>query len=167
MQIITEDLFIGEYKLPKSCFKDFGYYIEKYEREILLNLFGAAQYDLFIADLSDIDPIEPQNEPYITAFNPFRLDDKGCLFVSDGIKVMCTQYIYFHIQRDLINSSTNTGVARMVSDNSENLGYKGYQLVESYNDAIGNFNSILWYLCENEELFPDLNSQHMNFISGI
>ena len=167
MSIVSKEDFIGEHYVPKACFKDFEYYIEKYEDKILCNLFGANQYELFKADLTVSAPIEPQTEPYITVFNPFKIDKYNCLYISEGIKQMCIQYIYFFIQRDWINQNTNAGMMRSVSDNSSNLGYKGYNLVEAYNHAIRNYNAIQWYLCDNEELFTELNTQQMGSISGI
>ncbi len=167
MQIIKEIDFVGEYYLPKDCFTEYGYYIEKYEKELLLNLFGATQYALFVADLTVVDPIQPQDAVYLSAFDPFDIDDNNCVRSSEGIKKMLIQYIYFHLQRDWINHSTNAGVMRMNSDNSSNLGYKGYNLVESYNDSIKNYKSIQWFLCENEADYEDLNTQYKDFISGI
>jgi len=166
MSIITESLFKGEYKVTKDCFNQLSNYIEKYEKHYLLKLLGAELYALFIADLTVTDPQTTQTARFNAIFNPFETDEGNCLIVSEGIKQMLVQLIYFHITRDSLNIKTNIGVVNMVADNSSNAGYNGYNLIESFNQGVKNFSAIQWFICDSTD-YPEENSQHLNYINGI
>ena len=49
--IIQLSDFVGEYELPESKYFDRQPYLDKYEKEYLVNALGADLYKLFIADL--------------------------------------------------------------------------------------------------------------------
>lgn len=167
MSIVTTDCFTGENDISQKCFDDLIEYITTYEKHYLTRLFGADLYDLFIADLTIIDPQIPQTARFIDVFDPFNTDDGSCLRVSEGIKLMLTQFIYFHFSRDQAFNNTQIGFVRKISENSEALNYNSSKLVEVYNRAVTNYHSIQWFICDNSTVYPEDNTQPIAFTSGI
>lgn len=167
MSIIQTSDFKGEYKIAQDCYSDLSDYIIKYEKKYLLMLFGAELYDLFIADLTVTTPQVPQTQRFIDIFNEFQTTDNGCLVYSEGIKKMLIQFVYFHITRDIPNAKTTQGTVRMANENSTNNPYNGFNLVESFNEAVANSRAIQWYICDNKEDYPEEESQLIDYINGI
>lgn len=166
MSIIRATDFTGEYKIATDVYNSIDTYITKYEKNILLHLLGADLYDLFIADLTAPTPQTPQTAIYTAIFNPFQLDDGGLIVISEGIKTMLIQYIYFFILRDNLNIKTPTGTVNMQNENSTAAKFTGFNLEESYNDSIDNFDAIQWFINDNLTDYPDYNGQHLSYIGG-
>jgi hypothetical protein len=165
--IVQTSDFVGEYKVSQSRFTELARYIETYEKYYLIRLLGKDLYDLFIADLTLVTPQVPQTLPYQSIFNPFEQDNNSCLIVSEGIKQMLVMFIYFHYVRDMAQLNTTTGVVNNVNENSTNPSYNGYNLTEAYNKAIDTYQSIQWYINENDTDYPDYNGQSLFYTSGI
>lgn len=153
-----------EYSLPEQKYTSYQNYLDKYEKEFLVNLLGAELYDLFIADL--VGGV-PQSQRFIDIYNPFHIDDNNCIRYSEGLKVAALQYVYFYAVRDLAVKKTNTGV--VFNDNEVSTGpfYDGYNIVEAYNEAIKNAYAIQWYICDNPTDYPEENTQQFLMTSGI
>ena len=83
------------------------------------------------------------------------------------MKVAALQYVYFYAVRDLAVKKTNTGVVFNNNEVSEGPVYSGYNIVEAYNEAIKNAKEIQWYICDNDEVYPEENVQPFTFNSGI
>jgi hypothetical protein len=164
--VLTSD-FTGEYHISETCYTELETYITKYEKYYLLMLLGADLYDLFISDLDASTPQVPQTAIYLSIFNEFYIDDNSCLYVSDGIKVMLIQFIYWKYNRDNAFSNTTVGFKRTIGENSDNLGYNGDKMIEVYNDGTTNHNAIEWYICDNDTDYPLYNGVHLGFTSGI
>lgn len=167
MSIVQTSNFIGQYTIAEDCFTDMAPYITKYEQFYLVRMLGAELYDLFIADLTATTPQVPQTQRFIDIFDPFEIDDEDCLRISEGIKTMLIQFIYFHFLRDQMNKPTTAGMIRTTSSLGKNLGYEGYNLVEAYNEGVKNYQEIQWFICDNDEDYPEENVQPLNFTSGI
>jgi hypothetical protein len=167
MALVLNTDFVGEYAVSQSCYGSLGTYITKYEKEFLVSLFGAELYILFIADLDAALPQAPQTARFITLYNSFDIDNKDLVESSEGLRKAIVQYIYFHYTRDSNFSPTNSGVMRTVSEVSSILPYNGFNLIQSYNQSIANYHSIQWYIVENLTTYPEENSQHKCFSSGI
>lgn len=167
MAIIDKDSdFVGEYDLPSSCYDNIEYYIDKYEKCILIDLLGAELYDLFIADLTALpSPQVPQTQRFLDIFDDFHIDKGNCIMKSEGIKAMLVQFVYFYAIRDLSFKKTNSGVIRE-SVEAAQLILKGFNDVRSYNQAVSNYAAIQWYICHNSEDFPEENGEIKCFIDG-
>ena len=167
MSIIQISDFKGEYKIATDCFSDLSDYITTYEKYYLVRLLGADLYNLFIADLTPTTPQIPQTARFLNIFNPFDIDKDNSLYTSEGIKQTLIQLIYFHITRDIPNAKTASGTVRMANESSENNPYNGFNLTESYNKGIENYTTITWYICDNDQDYPEYNGIHLTFSSGI
>ena len=77
------------------------------------------------------------------------------------------QYVYFYAVRDLAVKKTNTGVVFNDNENSTSPSYLGFNIVEAYNEAVKNAWEIQWYICDNDEVYPEENIQTFNYSSGI
>ena len=153
-----------QYSLPEQKYISYQNYLDKYEKEFLVNLLGAELYDLFISDL--VSGV-PQTQRFIDIYNAFTVDDNNCIRYSEGMKVATLQYVYFYAVRDLSVKKTNTGVVFNNNEVSTGPFYSGYNIVEAYNEAIKNAKEIQWYICDNDEVYPEENVQLFKYISGI
>lgn len=160
------DFALSEYSLPPLKHgNNYQSYLDKYEKEFLVNLLGADLYSLFIADL-DVNGV-PQTQRFIDIYNAFTIDDDSCVRYSEGMKVATLQYVYFFAVRDLIVKKTNTGQVNNRNENSDGPSYDGFNIVEAYNEAVQNAYEIQWYICDNDEDYPEENVQPFSPISGI
>jgi hypothetical protein len=166
MIVQTSD-FVGEYKVSQSRFTELELYIAEYEKHYLLRLLGADLYALFIADLTAPTPQTPQTLIYQNIFNAFQTDENGYLIISEGIKKMLIQFIYFHYVRDMQHYNTTTGTVTNVNENSTMPTYNGYNLIEAYNKGVVNYDNIQWYLVQNEVDYTQFNGSILEYISGI
>lgn len=159
--------YVGEYKISKNCFLDLELYIEKYEPYYLKLLLGADLYALFKADLTAVDPQIPQTTRFLSIFNSFTSDEDGCVRDSEGIRKMLVQFIYFRFVRE--SSHFNTAAGQVVNnvEVSSNTPYAGYNLMEAYNQGIKNFQTIQWYIRDNDDVYPEENMQFLDYESGI
>jgi len=153
-----------QYSLPEQKYISYQNYLDKYEKQFLTNLLGAELYGLFIADL--VSGV-PQTQRFIDIYNAFSIDDNNCVRYSEGLKVATLQFVYFYAVRDLSVKKTNTGVVFNNNEVSEGPVYSGYNIVEAYNEAIKNAKEIQWYICDNDEVYPEENVQLFEYISGI
>jgi len=167
MALVLNTDFVGEYAVSQSCYDSLGTYITKYEKDFLVSLLGAELYLLFIADLDMAIPQAPQTARFINLYNSFDIDTNGCVKSSEGLRKAIVQYIYFHYIRDANFSPTNSGVMRTVSEVSSVLPYNGFNLIQSYNQSIANYHSVQWYIVDNLPTYPEENTQHKCFSSGI
>ena len=161
--------YTGEYRINSSCFDDLQLYIDKYEPYYLVRLLGADLKALFEADLTVTTPQVPQTSPYTEIFNPFEIDDSSCLYVSDGIKQMLVQLIYFHYTREQGHKNTQSGTVNVNAENS--IMSLSFNDISSYNEGISNYQIIQWYICDNPIdsaiLDDDYNGIHLDFTNGI
>ncbi len=170
MATITQPTdYKAEYRITKSCFDDLELFIEKYEPYYLVRLLGADLKALFLADLTVTTPQIPQTTPFTEIFDPFEIDDGDCLYISDGIKQMLVQLIYFHYTREQPYKNTQSG---MVDPNAENSNKAmSFNDITSYNDGVSNYQIIQWYINDNPIdsaiLDDNFNGIHLDFTSGI
>jgi len=167
MSILQTSDFIGQYQISQTVYGSLTSYIEKYEQYYLLRLFGAELYNLFVSDLTGSTPQVPQTQKYIDLFNEFSIDDGNCIRRSEGMKQMLIQFIYFQFIRDTNFEVTDSGVMRTASEVSSILPYNGFNLIESYNQAVENYNNIQWYICDKPLDYPEENVQHIGYTAGI
>jgi hypothetical protein len=167
MSIVLNTDFVGEYAISQSCYGHLDKYIEKYEKFYLVDLLGAELYTLFIADLDTATPQVPQTQRFIDLFNSFDIDYSNCVKTSEGLRKMIIQFVYFHYTRDTNFAPTDSGIMRTVSENSSLLPYNGFNLIDSYNQGVKNYLAVQWFICDNSPTYPEENTQHKYFSSGI
>ena len=167
--ILENTDFTDEYKISFTCFseEDLDAYIVRYEKYYLTRLLGAELYTLFIADLTG-NPSVPTAPRFTAIFDAFDDDnDGGTLISSEGMKEMLKQFVYFHFTRDQVYKASPLGRVKPESSISSPPSSKGYNLVESFNKGLCNYNAIQWYIDENSTDYPEENMQHIGGISGI
>lgn len=161
--------YIGEYRINSSCFDDLQLFIDKYEPYYLVRLLGADLKALFYADLTPTTPQVPQTSPYTELFLPFEIDTNDCLYISEGIKQMLVQLIYFHYTREQGHKNTQSGTINVNAENS--VKALSFNDIAAYNAGISNYQIIQWYICDNPInstiLDDDYNGNHLDFTSGI
>jgi hypothetical protein len=171
MAILQTSDFVGEYKISTSRFSELDKYIEKYEKYYLLRLMGKDLYDLFIADLTGTTPQVPQTTRFINIFEPFDIipNLSNGLVISEGIKVMLIQFIYFQYIINTNDFNTISGQVQSSNENSTNNSYKG-NIIEVYNKAIDNYRNIQEYIESDSLTYPEIESSYYEFLqyaSGI
>ena len=166
MSIVVKTDFVGEYNVSKTNYDHLDTYIEKYEKHYLLKLLGGELYGLFIADLTITDPQIPQTTRFINLFNAFYEDYEEQLIISEGIRKMLVQFIYFHYVRELQTENSASGTVTNSVELGVNAKYKG-NIVTVYNQGVKNAQAIQWYICKNEADYPEENIQEIDYTSGI
>jgi hypothetical protein len=171
MAIIQANDFAGEYKISQSRFTELDLWITKYEKYYLLRMMGADLYSLFIADLTLTTPQIPQTARFLNIFNAFNYIPSypESMYISEGIKKMLVQLIYFHYVRESNHFNT---IAGQVTNSNENSTAAAFQsnLIKSYNDAIDNYCNIQMYIQSDAVAYPEyVNSQvyYLDYSSGI
>ena len=167
MAIVQTTDFTGQYKIPKTCYTELSTYFAKYEKQYLVRLLGAELYDLFIADLTAGPGQVPQTQRFIDLFDPFQTDEDHCVICSEGIKKMLIQFIYFEYMRESRYGQTVSGAVQVKSSVADVLPFKGWNLERSYNEGVGNYHAIQWYICDNDDVYPEENTQRIEYIAHL
>lgn len=158
--------FVGEYNVPQNSKDHLDTYIAKFEEMYLTQLLGAELYALFIADLSG-SPQVPGTPRFVSIFDPFSVDEGGCVIVSKGIRQMLTKFVYFHFARDLEFKVTASGGSMASRELGTGRNYIGYNLVEAFNSAVNDACAIQWFIGDNSSDYPEENIQIISLMSGI
>jgi hypothetical protein len=158
------DFESGEYTIPQDCYSDIQPYLDKYEKKYLIELLGCELYDLFIADL--VGGV-PQTQIYIDIYNEICEDEGSSIVRSEGMKTMLIELVYFYIVRDLAVKKSSSGVGFNVNEVTEGPTYSGFNIVESFNEGVKNYNVIQWYMSDNHNDYPTRNGVCLGPISGI
>lgn len=167
MSILKSTDFKGEYSVSLDAYSELQTYIDKYEKFYLLRMLGGDLYTLFNVDLTAVTPQVPSAPIYNSLFNSFEMDDEGCLLISEGIKQMLVQLVYYHFIMEGEYSKTKSGVQRGVSENSNALAYIGFNLIDAYNAGIKNIKSIQRFIVINSTDYPTYKGIWFDYSSGI
>lgn len=154
--LISKTDFVGLYKIAQNIYTDIDSFIAAYEEKYLIELLGA---DLFAAFKADINPTtkEPDTAIYQALYNEFHIDDNGRIRLSFGIKNMILGFVYFHYIREQKYKSTVTGVVVNSNENSRESAFDDNFMARKYNESIGTYTSIQWYVNENIASYPLYN----------
>lgn len=133
-------------------------YIAEYEPDFLRDLLGVELYDLFVADLDPITGL-PVTARFLDIYNAIYLDDDSCIRISKGMKEMLKGFVYFNIVRDSDFHNTISGNVKNEFSNASSVTTIQMGLNERYNVAVGYYNTIQWFICENSSVYPEYNGQ--------
>lgn len=139
---------------------DLQYYIDRYEREYLIDLLGVVEYNAFIADL--VGGV-PTSAKFLTIYNPLAEEINDHNITTYGMKVMLQGFVYFHYVRDNMVGQTTGGSKRTESDNSTNITATSALIQARFNDSVEDFRSIQFYIENNEDDYPDFNGKNMGY----
>jgi hypothetical protein len=122
-------------------------YIDRYEVDYLVDLFGVELYNLFIDDI--------ENVIYAKLLDPILFQTNcGKIYNSKGIKDMLLGFIYFEYQRDSRVQQTINSAVKIKSNVSERADVLSMNLYGRFNESIETFKAIQEYLQENSTDYP-------------
>lgn len=139
-------------------------YIDNYERQYLVRLFGADLYNLFKADLTNGVPTDPI---FVKLFEPFEYD-LHCVYdtiVSDGIIEMLKGLIYWQYLKDKMNQVTSSGVVKPQGENSTPGDAMNSLYQNRYNQAVKTYNAIQRYIIDNQSDYPTFKGRKLLYLS--
>lgn len=152
----------GKSKIPYNTYEqpDLQAYIDRYEKQYLIELLGVVEYNAFISDLSSGVPVTPK---FLIIFNPLAEEINTENITTNGIKEMLKGFIYFHYMRDNMVTPTTGGAKRTESDNSNNISNTSALIQARFNDSVDDYRGIQYYIENNDVDYPDFNGKHMGY----
>lgn len=126
-------------------------YIERYEKDYLMELLGVELCTLFLADTPGN---VPTSDKYKKIFNPFYEQISFTYMNSKGIKDMLIGFIYFQYLKDLITETTPVGVVKPQEQNSKVITAHT-PIYLKYNESIKTYNAIQEYILFNMNDYPE------------
>ncbi len=161
--LLDLDDFTGKYELHTGMYDQAKLleYIQIYEEQYLIDLFGAALYDEFILDLDNNN--YPESPNFQKVFDPFHLDNTSNGFltsyntynnviISKGILEMLKGFIYFEYVKDTANQITSQGQKIPQGENSLTATTLYNMMYTRYWEALKTYRAIQWYIYRNQDL---------------
>lgn len=130
-------------------------YIERYEKDYLIDLFGVELCELFYADTPGSQPL---TDKYLKLYKPFYEQIGFSLMKSKGIKDMLTGFIYFEYAKDLITETTPVGMVKPQEQNSKVISAHT-PIYLKYNESIKTYNAIQEYIMLNMNEYPEFRGR--------
>jgi len=140
-------------------------YLNELEEVYLVRLLGAELFEEFKTDF-EIEGTEPTEQRFIDIWNAFYEDDTCGVRISNGIKKMLVGFISFEFLRDEIVKKNIGGLAQNEQANSIIASFQSSDLLTLHNRAVDTFDSIRWYIKENESSYDGYNGIHMRISIG-
>jgi hypothetical protein len=135
----------------KHTQQDLQYYIDKYEKEYLIDLLGIDLYYLFIADL--VNGV-PQTQIYIDIYN---LD----------LVEMVKHFIYWSYIREYKIESSGTGQVENQNEVTNLVGLDSTKIYKVYNEAVRCYKVIQSYILTNSANYPTFKGIFKDYTSWI
>jgi hypothetical protein len=155
--LLDLDDFTGKYELHTGMYDQAKLleYIQIYEEQYLIDLFGATLYDEFILDLDNNN--YPESPNFQKVFDPFHLDNTSngfltsyntynSVIVSKGILDMLKGFIYFEYVKDTANQITSQGQKIPQGENSLTATTLYNMMYTRYWEALKTYRAIQWYI---------------------
>ena len=161
------DFAEGEFSIPQNQYTKLDKFISKYEEYYLLRMLGLDLYNTFKADLTPTTPQIPITLIYTTIFNKLSFEEGNCLYISEGIKEMLIQFVYYHFMLESEYKKTISGVVKQESELATNQKYEGFNLISSHNNGVKNYNIIQNYINFNSDIYPTFKGVNLYYSSGI
>ena len=161
--LLDLDDFTGKYELHTGMYDQAKLleYIQIYEEQYLIDLFGATLYDDFINDLDNNN--YPESPNFQKVFDPFHLDNTSngfltsyntynSVIISKGILDMLKGFIYFEYVKDTANQITSQGQKIPQGENSLTATTLYNMMYTRYWEALKTYRAIQWYIYRNQDL---------------
>lgn len=117
--------------------------IDEYETTIIYELLGIELAVLFIADLVDFEPVDPD---YLAFFNSFYKEIENELVISKGMRSMLVMFIYFYFVRKQSQNNTIGGLTQSENSISKMSAMNYSSLVLKENDAVKTYRAIQTFI---------------------
>lgn len=157
--LILKSDFTGKFAIAQNDFSKLDLFIDKYEKEYLIDLLGSALYNLFEADLDSQTPKQPQSLIYQDIYNPFHYDEGDCIIRSEGMREMLKGFLYFEFVREQKYKNTDTGVFVHSNETTREVGFTELNIYGRYNESLRTYRAIQAFICKNNTDYPDYNGQ--------
>lgn len=160
--INISDFDTGKSKINYNTYQqsDLEAYIDRYEREYLIDLLGVTTYNAFIADLSGGVPVSAN---FLAIFNPIADEINDMNVATRGMKEMLKGFIYFHWVRDNMVQQTTVGSKQTQSENAANISGTSALIQARFNDSVDDYLSIQYFIENNEDDYPDYNGKQIGY----
>lgn len=170
---ITVDDFVGEIAIPKDKFTDgkLQDYLDRFEKNLLINLLGAELYKAFIKDYTDANPDANKftEARYQAIFDEIILDENDCRLIhSEGMKAMLLYLIYFYYIREINYTLSLGGAASNNQVDGTQAPFQVTNINDIYNKGVTTWNWIQYYIdCYNPENYDynNFNGRVKNYNS--
>lgn len=154
--------------LTKRAQKQLPALIDQIEKDNLQELLGCELYDLFIADLTPNTPQTPQTQIYTDIFDAFCKDDSiYCGQRSFGMRDMLMGFVYFAWHTYAFTQDTAGGMVSIDNENSQLATPDSAGLYIKQNRAVQSYQSIQYYICTNQSVYPTfegIRKQYSSFV---
>jgi hypothetical protein len=157
LTLSTANFGKGKFELHTGIYTagEIQIYINRYEKQYLLELLGADLYQLFVADL--VNGV-PQTQKYIDIWQPFAVDRNLCqINISQGMRDMICGFVYFHYLADKTNQTNMTGNVRPLGENSAVVPGEGSMIFSRYNNSVKTYKAIQQFICDNRNQYREFN----------
>jgi len=151
-------------------------WITPFEKHYLVQLLGASLYDLFIADIALINPVNPELESYeiptnliyTAIYQPFHVDSNGAILESRGMVEMLRDFITWERIRSARSSNGTGGPSSPKLENSKLTHWPSSKIYETHNNAVEDFCAIQELILKTKTTdYPTYNGQKMERASWV
>jgi hypothetical protein len=159
MAIVERADFVNKFEIHTMGSNDakLQAYIDRYEVDYLVDLFGVELYNLFIDNIEDVI--------YAKLLDPILFQTNcGKIYNSKGIKDMLLGFIYFEYQRDSRVQQTINSAVKIKSNVSDRADILSMNLYGRFNESVETFKAIQEYLQENSTDYPAFMGVDRNYI---
>lgn len=139
---------------------DLQAYIDRYEKQYLIDMLGVTEYNSLIADL--VSGV-PQSAQFVVIYNPLAVEIDSCNLTTNGMKEMLKGFVYFHYVRDNMVQQTTVGSKSTESENSSNISATSALIQSRFNDSVDDLKNIQYYIEQNDDNYPDYNGQEVGY----
>ena len=163
MSLIDQTYFTNEIQIPSSKYETIQSFIDRYEKQVLIDLFGYGLYKL----IKDYDPLT--SEQRITdiikgkdfTLNGFEARWNG-LINEDKVSLIA-YYVYFKWASEKQVISTRAAGIKPALENGENVSYE-LKAIAAYNMMMqlyghrsqdSNYPSAFRFMTENHSIYPE------------
>ena len=152
---INKEDFVGKIAVNQGMYNsdDIDDYIQRYELKYLKELMGIDLYNLYKQN-ADLDPVNhiPTDPFYLKIFNALEFNYSFNVYISEGIKSMLLNFVYFEYMKDQVSNATLLGEAKQQNELSKSAISMIYF---RYNEGVKTFNNIQRYMILNPEGFEE------------
>ena len=163
MSLIDQTYFINEIQIPESKYETIQSFIDRYEKQVLIDLFGYALYKL----IKDYDPLTSEQrikdivEGADFTVNGFETRWNG-LLNEDKVSLIA-YYVFFKWATEKQAISTRAAGVKPALENGENVSYE-LKAISAWNNMVQlyghrnqdcNFPSAYRFMAENAILYPE------------
>lgn len=174
--ITAPEDYTGKYLITKNATNQakIQQYIDLYEVQYLIALFGVEFYQQYLDGLALIPTPDPL---YVKLRDPFTSQMEGnwvdygyglCHnqpLISSGIKNMLVGFIYWEYYKDDFSDVNINGQAKTLPENSQNSSVFMANLYSRYNESIRTYHAIQAYIKQNSTDYPNFRGIHKGLVN--